>query len=184
MGDAEIIELYWQRNESAITETKNKYARLILRIAGSILNSPQDLEEIENDTYLRVWNAVPEDRPTHFSAYLSKIARRLSIDLFRKQNAEKRSVTEYAISLEELEYCITDGANPETEAQANQLAAAIDRFLEQQNRRNRQVFVLRYFYAESIRTIAKTTGLSDNHVKVILSRTRKELKTYLEQEGF
>ena len=184
MEDNAIIELYWQRNERAIAETKNKYARLILHTAGGILGSPQDREEIENDTYLRVWNSVPNDRPARFSAYLVKIARRLSIDRFRGQSAEKRGGTEYEIALDELESCTTDGDNPADEAQANQLSAAIDIFLEQLEQRTRQIFVLRYFYAETIRTIAEKTGKTENNVKVILSRTRKRLKEYLEQEGF
>ncbi len=184
MEDNDIIQLYWNRNEKAITETQNKYSRFLFHIAGAILSDRQDIEEAENDTYLRVWNAVPTDRPAHFPAYLAKIMRRICIDKYRRQTAGKRGKSEYAVSLDELEECIPGSGDPADEAQLHVLSRAIDRFLDSLPQRERYIFVRRYFYAESINEIAEHTKLTQNNIKVILTRSRKHLRSFLEQEGY
>ena len=184
MEDQDIIRLYWERNETAISETKNKYSRFLFHIAGAILQNRQDMEEAENDTYLRVWNAVPTDRPSHFSAYLAKIMRRICIDIYRLQSADKRGGTEYAVSLEELEECLPGGNDPAEEAQQHALSQYIDRFLDALPMRERYIFIRRYFYAESIKEIAEKLNMTQSNVKVILSRTRQHLKSFLTEEGY
>ena len=184
MEDNDIIQLYWERSENAIAETKKKYSRFLFHIAGSILWNRQDMEEAENDTYLRVWDAVPPDRPSHFPAYLAKIMRRICIDTYRRQSADKRGRCEYAVSLDELEECVPGGGDPADEAQVKTLSRDIDRFLDSLPQRERYIFVRRYFYAESINEIAVRTHLTQNNVKVILSRIRKSLKSFLEWEGY
>ena len=184
MEDNEIIELFWRRDENAIRQTQNKYARFLIHIASGILQDRQDMEEAENDTYLRVWNAIPPDRPSYFPAYLAKIMRRICIDIFRKKSAEKRGQNEYASSLDELEECVSGGSDPVDEAQAHALSAAIDRFLDSLSQRDRYLFLHRYFYAESIWEIASKTHLTENNIRVILYRTRQSLKVFLSQEGY
>ncbi len=184
MEDNDIIQLYWDRCEKAITETKNKYSRFLFHIAGAILQNRQDMEEAENETYLRVWNAVPADRPSHFSAYLAKIMRRICIDTYRKQSAEKRGASEYTVSLEELEECVPGGGDPADEAQLRALSQDIDRFLDTLPNRDRYIFIRRYFYAESINEIADSLHLTQSNVKVILSRTRQKLRSFLIREGY
>ena len=184
MEDNDIIQLYWDRSEKAITETQNKYSRFLLHIAAGILQNKQDMEEAENDTYLRVWNAVPTDRPSHFPAYLAKIMRGICIDTYRRQTADKRGRCEYAVSLDELEECVSGNGDIADEVQMQTLTRNIDRFLDLLPQRERYVFVRRYFYAESTNEIAERIQLTQNNVKVILSRTRKRLKSFLEQEGY
>ncbi|MCH5198548.1 MAG: sigma-70 family RNA polymerase sigma factor [Oscillospiraceae bacterium] len=184
MDDLEIIELFWNRNEKAINETQKKYNSFLMRIANAVLGNPLDCEEAVNDTYLRVWDSVPSDRPGIFSAYLAKITRCLSIDTFRKLSAKKRGSGEYVYSLDELNECVTDGKNPQSEAEMKELTEKINCFLSEQNKRNRDIFIQRYFYFFSIRNIAEHFAISENNVKIILSRIRKELKEYLQTEGY
>lgn len=184
MEDNDIVQLYWERNEKAISETKNKYSRFLFHIANAILQNQQDMEEAENDTYLRVWNAIPTDRPSHFSAYLAKIMRRICIDIFRRQSADKRGAIEYAVALAELEECVPGGGDPAEEAQLQALSKDIDRFLDALPMRERYIFVRRYFFADSINEIAEALHITQSNVKVILSRTRHNLKTYLIMEGY
>ena len=105
MEDSQIIELYWQRSEHAITETSNKYSRLLLSIALNILGNYSDAEECENDTYVAVWNTIPPTRPNIFSAFLSKIVRNISINRYEYNRAKKRN-SEYDLILSELEDCV------------------------------------------------------------------------------
>ena len=59
MDDRQIVDLYWQRNEAAITETERKYGRYCFSIANHILRDTEDARECVNDTYLGAWNAIP-----------------------------------------------------------------------------------------------------------------------------
>lgn len=125
MQDEMIVELYWKRDESAIQETENKYSRYLSKIAYNILADLEDSKESVNDTYLKAWNSMPPHKPSVLSTYLGKITRQLSIDIFRTRNREKRKASEYAISLTELEECITDSSTTEENIDLHQLAEAI-----------------------------------------------------------
>ena len=72
MEDSRIIDLYWERSESAITETSNKYGRYCYSISHNILHNDEDAEECVNDTYQRAWNAMPPHRPNRLSVFLGK----------------------------------------------------------------------------------------------------------------
>ena len=115
MNDDAIVALYWQRDESAITVTQEKYNAYLMKIAWNILNDTGDSEESVNDTYLAAWNSMPPQKPVVLSTYLGKITRRISISLFRKRNADKRKGGEFALSLDEMEEVLTDHMEPEKE---------------------------------------------------------------------
>ena len=112
MQDEKIVELYWQRDESAIEETQGKYGRYLGKIAYNILADLEDSQESVNDTYLAAWNSMPPQKPSVLATYLGKITRRISIDIFRRRHREKRQASEYALSLSELEDCVGGGPSP------------------------------------------------------------------------
>ena len=129
MKDAEIVDLYWERNEAAIQQTQQKYGAYLSKVAYNILSDFEDSRECVNDAYLKAWNSMPTHRPGILSTYLGKIVRQLSIDMFRKKNSVKRYASEYAASLEELGDRFSDGSTPEQSFDAKQLEDAINRFL-------------------------------------------------------
>ena len=184
MDDKKIIELYWTRQEKAISETKRKYGRYCYAIAYRILRNSQDAEECENDTYLDVWNQIPPTQPTAFSTFLGIITRRISLDRFRKSYAEKRGGGETAISLDELEECIADGKNLDETIEEKMLAESISCFLRALPEKEASVFIHRYWYFRSISEIANLYAFSESKVKMMLKRTRDQLRLYLESEGF
>ena len=184
MDDEEIIALFWRRQERAVKETQRKYGSFLTGIAARLLFSREDREETVNDTYLRVWNAIPTDRPTYFAGYLAKILRRLCVDRIRRNGAEKRGGNEYALSLDELEECVPGGGDPAENAQLRDLTEAIERFLENEDPVKRRMFLQRYFYAAPLADIAAENGLTLSNTKVILSRLREKLKGYLTEEGY
>lgn len=184
MRDDEIVTLYWKRDERAIKETKNEYGRYLFKIANNILADLEDSRESVNDTYLAAWNSIPPQRPSVLSTYLGKLTRRISIDLFRKKNREKRRSSEYALSLNELEECIPGGSMPEDEVEVKLLAKSINDFLRMQPEEARNLFVGRYYFLDSLKDVARYCGMSESKAKSILFRTRCSLKTHLEQEGF
>ncbi len=183
MEDSQIVELYWKRLESAISETAEKYGRYCYRIAYNILTNAEDAEESVNDTYFSTWNALPPQRPDVLSAFLGKITRRISIDRWRRRTAEKRGGSATALVLDELEDCVASGQSVEREAEEHELVEAINTFLSGLSTDARNVFVCRYFFMASIKEICEGFGYSQSKTKSMLSRTRRSLRAYLEKEG-
>ena len=183
MDDNRIIELYFARDEQAITETRDKYGKYCRKIAFNILSNREDAEECENDTYLGVWNAVPPTRPKVFSAFIGRITRNISLKKLRAKTADKRRSNESIISLDELGECIPDGQSFADSLEEGELAEIINSFLGTLNATERRVFVCRYWYCDSISDICDRFGFGQSKVKMMLMRTRERLLTYLKERG-
>ncbi len=181
MEDKRIVELYFQRDERALTETREKYSRYLHRVAHNILQNTQDAEECVNDTYLRAWNAIPPHRPVRLSVYLGKIARHLALDRYAALTADKRGGGTTADLLEEWRDCLPDGDGDPADDLA--VRDALSRFLRQLPAEKRRVFIRRYWYGDPIHDIAAACHSTESRVKMMLSRTRGELKEFLEKEG-
>lgn len=179
LDDNKIIDLYVQRDESAISETAEKYGAYCNKIAYNILLDSFDSEECVNDTYMRTWNSVPPTIPRVFSAFLAKITRNIAIDKYKSKSAAKRSA--YTESLEELCECVGEG-DISDRLDAAAIGAAISRFLLGESEISRRIFVRRYFFEDSISEIARAHFMSEGNVKTTLHRTRKRLKEFLEKE--
>ena len=184
MEDGAIVALYWKRDESAIKETSDKYGRYLTKIAWNILADREDAEESVNDTYLHAWNAMPPHRPAVLSTFLGKITRHLSIDIYRRRHSAKRGGSEYALSLDELKYCVPGEGCPEDAFEAEELAAHISRFLRSLSPEARKLFICRYYYFDSVAGAASSLGMTEGKAKTLLFRTRRKLKEYLGKEGY
>lgn len=184
MDDAGIVELYWQRDETAITQTEEKYGRYLCRIARNILSDHEDSLESVNDTYLSAWESMPPHRPQTLRTYLVRITRQISIDRYRRKHSQKRGGSQYALSIDELNECVAGGSTPENDAELIALAGAISDFLRTRTAQARRMFVCRYYFADSIEDIAVYIGTTQSAVKSSLHRTRAALGEYLTREGF
>ncbi len=184
MDDERIIDLYWQRNEDAISESDAKYGKYCHSVANNILCNNEDSKECVNDTWMRAWNAMPPTRPTVLRMFFAKITRNLSLNRIIAKNAEKRFYGETMLVLDELDECIAGSSNVEREFEQSELIKTINRFVESLDTREGDIFARRYFFNESVKGIAKRYGLTANHTAVILSRTRKKLKETLIKEGY
>ena len=188
MEDNQIVDLYFSRDERAITESETKYGGFCTRIAMNILDNRQDAEECVNDTYLHAWQAIPPTRPQKLGAFLAKITRNLSIDRFKAQKAAKRGDSLFFSSLDELNECIPSGSTGfgsgfDEETEARRIGECINRFLRKQSGEMQDVFICRYFYSDSIGEIARRFGLSESKIKSMLHRARQKLRKHLESEG-
>lgn len=184
MQDSEIVALYWQRDESALRETQEKYGRYLTKIARGILSDRLDSEESVNEAYWKAWNSIPPHRPDSLAAFLAKITRQLSIDRWRARNREKRGGSEYALSLSELEDCVSGGDTTQRGSDLRLLGEAVGAYLRTLSPQARNTFVGRYFYADSLKEVAAYYGMSVSKAKSLLYRTRQGLRAYLRQEGF
>lgn len=184
LEDKEIIALYQNRDENAIRQTEKKYSCYLTTIALNILGNREDGEECVSDTYLKAWNTIPPNIPAMLKYYLGKITRELSIDRLRKKTSRKRGGTEYDLSLEELDECISSGDSTEQAADVAVLAELIEKFLLSCSDNERDMFVCRYYFCDSLKEIAGYFGVNVSKIKNTLFRTRAALKKYLESEGY
>lgn len=180
MEDQQIIRLFFERSEQAITELSRKYGALCFQIADNILDDPQDAEECVNDTWLGAWNSIPPQRPDPLRAYVCRIVRNLSLKKLRANSALKRS-SRFEVSLSELEDCIPDNSMDE-QLSISELSAQINAFLAALRRDDRVMFVRRYWFAQPLSEIADAFGTTENNVSVRLGRIRRKLHTYLERK--
>lgn len=183
MTDDKIIDLYFARSETAITQTDLCYGKYFHYIAKTILNNDEDADEIINDVYLKAWNLIPPERPNVLKAYLGKITRALAINRLEKKTAEKRGGGEYELVLDELHDCLASGNGVELHDKMA-LRDALQKFLLVQPLHARRIFIRRYWYMTPIAEIAKEYGYSESKIKMMLLRMREKLKTFLCEEGF
>ena len=184
MEDKAILRLFQERDESAITRADQKYGKGCRMIVRSILSDPQDVEETLNEMWLRVWNAIPPAHPENLFAFLSAAARNCALNRAEAMRSMKRGSGERPTALEELSECIGSGESVEETVDARLLTEAVERFLDALPAEKRMLFVERYTNLRPVAEIAEEFGFSESKVKVTLLRTRNELKTYLEKEGF
>lgn len=178
MDDTRIIELYFSRSEQAISETRAKYGGLCGKIALGILHRPEDAEEAVSSSYMKLWNAIPPKRPQSLCGYLCTIVRNTALNAYealRRHSCEEQ--------YEELAEIIPDGSTVESRFESAQLSEYLNEFLSRTGKKNRVVFMARYYYNMSITDITENTGMSASAVKSSLMRTRKALRTYLEERG-
>lgn len=183
MEDKEIVDLYWERNELAIEETAKKYGNYCRKIAFSILRNEEDTLECINDTYLKVWESIPEERPHYFIAYIAKIAKNISINRYNKKMSKKRGSGEITLVYEELANGISSKSEIDSLVELQHITEVINVFLGQLDTIERIIFVRRYWYVDSIKDIAKRYHYSEGLVKTKLHRLRKQLKKQLLKEG-
>ena len=165
MDDEKIVSLYWQRDESAIRETEEKYDRYLTKIAYNILNNYEDSRESVNDTYLAAWNSMPPHKPSVLSTYLAKITRRLSIDIFRGRNRQKRQGSEYALSLNEPGDCVPGGNTTEEIVNVKLLADATAIYLRTLPADARNAFIGRYYFLGRVKEVTAECGMKDSKAK-------------------
>lgn len=182
MQEQEIIALFQKRDQEAITQTDRTYGSMCRSLSGRILRNREDAEECVNDSYYRLWERIPPEKPVSLPAYLAKIVRNLSLDRLRETESLKRGGGAVTVALEELR-SVSSREDVEQQVAARDLSRAIDSFLRTQPQRSRNVFLRRYFYFEDRDEISRRYSISAAQVSVILSRTRKKLRKYLTEEG-
>lgn len=184
MTDEEIIGLFWRRDENGIRQAEKTYGRLCQTLMGRILANDCDVQECMNDLWLQVWTSIPPQRPVYFKMYLATISRNLACTRLRDSRTEKRGEGRLPAILDELAECIPGGDTPEDTYAAKELGAAINAFVRALPRKECDIFIRRYFFAETTEEIASRYAMRKNTVSVSLNRTRNKLREYLKREGY
>lgn len=185
LQDEQIIDLYFDRNERALSETSDKYGNYCRTIARNILNDEETVKECFNDTLFCSWNAMPPQRPSCLRVFVGKITRNLSLNRVRSAQTLKRGGGEAVIALDELEDCLPTASvwSAEQVEENMVIREVLKELLSSLPIQSRRIFVRRYWYLSSIADIAKAMDMSEGNVRTILSRVRGKLKAALEKEG-
>lgn len=181
MEDTEIIDLFWKRDETAIQELSSKYSGYCYKIAWNLLGNREDAEECLNDTWFAAWKYIPPQRPRTLSVFVGKITRGFAIDSFRKKHAAKRMdlhMENVCREMDELNFSYT----VDEQMAEQELVQAIERFLRKLSEADRDIFIRRYWYLDSIKEIAKRHGVTEGCIRTNLCRNRKKLYRMLKRE--
>lgn len=184
MDDREIIDLFFRRDEQAIAECRDKYGTVCEETARRILSDRLDAEECVSDAWLKVWNAIPPGDPTSLRGYLLTVTRNLAINRLREKTAAGRGGGELPLALEELSDCIAGDGDVERDYLAHELGEAVNCFLHRLPRRDSDLFLGRYYFLCTSAELESQYGISAAHVRAVLSRVRRKLKRYLEEQGY
>ncbi len=182
MKDEQIIELYLQRREKAVSETQAKYGSYCFCIAKNILGIKEDAEECVNDTWNLTWNKIPPVIPISLKAFLGKLVRDLSLSRYRANHAKKR-YSKMEVMFEELEECIPSDFDVEQNFARQHLAETLNRWLDHLSKEDRVLFIKRYYYGDAVKNLAKVHGFTENQMAQKMMKLRKSLKAFLLAKG-
>ena len=183
LSDEQIIDLYFAREERAITETDKKYCEYLHTVAYNILANEQDAEECLQDTYLRTWDAIPPERPSIFHAFLAKITRNLSLNRIEKANRKRRVPAEACYPMDEVQDFLPDPHDLAKDLQAATVRRIIAEYLDGTTERRLYIFISRFFYSYTVSQIATRLGCSTSTVNKELAEIKRELRACFEKEG-
>lgn len=183
INEESIIERLLARDESVLLVVKEQYWQYCLTIARNILSDRGASEECVNDALLAVWNSIPPNTPNNFKAYIGKLTKRIAINRYNKDFAQKRKADKSAVSLDEIEEMIGDNT-VEACVDSADLSRSISLFLRSLSEKERDIFVRRYWYLDSLGNICRSYGFGKSKVKMMLKRTREKLAEYLKTEGY
>ena len=184
MRDNEIVRLFLDRSDLAISEAEKKYRNYCFKIALNILNSNEDADFCVNEAFMKAWEEIPPQEPRMLSAFLAKLTRNCAINMLKSANAQKRGGGERELVYEEISEMVSGGSDVERDTENREIIDEINRFLKKQPALKRDIFICRYWYCDSVRDIAARFNTTENSVSVILNRTRKKLREHLRKGGY
>lgn len=182
-ADEQIIDMYWNREEQAIQETDRKYGNYLFTIAYNIVYDSCDCEECKNDTYLRVWNAIPPTRPNVFQAFITTVMRNIAINCYKEKISKKHIPSELTVSMEDINGIMHGGTSVEAVYEAAQIGKLINDFVRTLSIRQQHIFIDRFYLAESVEKTAKDLSISVPTVYRHINKIKRDLKLYLERNG-
>ena len=182
MDDQSIVELYLQRDENAIKESRNKYEAYCYRIAMNILSVAEDVEECINDTWISVWNRIPPVIPKSLKAFLGKLVRDISLSRYRAVHAKKR-YNGIELILDELAECIPSEQDIQKSLEQKELSETVNGWLDSLPQEDRVLFVKRYYYGETVKQLSEMQSCTENQMAQKMMKLRNKLKAHLLSGG-
>ena len=184
MEDMELFGMFQRRDPTAVAEAERMYGELCLSLSMRIIEDEQTARECVNDALLLAWESFPEKQPKNVGGYLVALTRNITLNRWKELRTAKRGGGVFLDTLSEMREIASNIGVPEDELIMKELIAAVNTFIAGRSRKDRLIFMGRVFYCKSFPKIAEEVGISENAVRVRLTRLRKKLKEYLADEGY
>ena len=174
--DQHYISLVKNGDTNAFAILVDRYKDLVFTLALRLLKNREEAEEVSQDTFIKAYKALSKFKgDSKFSTWIYKIAYYTSLDRIKKNKKHWNDV-----EIDEF-----------TEHQVKTIDNALDNLETQE--RNQSIkdciallpsddgFLLTLYYFDelSFEEISKIVGITANHVKVKVFRSRKKLATIL-----
>jgi RNA polymerase sigma factor (sigma-70 family) len=172
LDDNQYIDRVLGGDVAAYASLVAKHKNLVFSIALKILNNREDAEEVAQDCFLKVFQALKTfEKKSKFSTWLYRIVYNAAISKTRKKKLEVVPMDNYVIDnyTEDGFGQVIDEIDPD--AQKAMIEKAMARLTDADN----LLITLFYKGENSIEDISNITGLSMSNVKVRLHRIRKKL---------
>lgn len=183
MTDEKILDMLFQRSQQGLAEAREKYGENLFRLANNLLGNWLDAEECVNDALLAAWNAIPPQRPAPLLPWLYSTVRNIAMNRCRVNSALKRGGGQLTLAFDELQDVTGSEDTPEKAFDRRELVRALDSFLAQVSKKDRALFLGRYYAGESYAFMAQMLDMTEHSCQARVSRLRKKLKDHLTKEG-
>jgi len=180
-SDEELLRRCACGNNAALEELVRRYQPALGRLLSRLLSSPEDVEDALLNVFVQAWqHARNFQYRSKVSTWLYRIAANLAFDI-QKQHKKRQAGT----LLAQAEYA-GNQENAETQAlrhiEHEQQSRALQCALDRMNPSDRLLLVLYYYEQLDYEQIQGIMQLSYTVLKTRLTRARRRLRQFLEEE--
>ncbi len=174
MNDDQILCALQHRDQEALQVLMDKYIPYVSTIVWNLLRSRmsrQDAEEVVSDVFLAAWNQAHTMQSVAWKSWLGAVARNMAKNKLRSQG--------FSLPLEEDVLELPDSQGMDSALEQEEEAALVRQAVESMGEPDREIFLRHYYFAQTVRQIARAMHLKEPTVKTKLRRGRMKLKNIL-----
>ncbi|ULT23665.1 RNA polymerase sigma factor [Sphingobacterium sp. E70] len=162
-------------DELALEELMGRYKGALALSMSRLIKSREDIEELLQELFLRVWKNRDNLDPERYLSYLYKIAENLVYDRLRKAAREKRLSIDYFAHIIEAYSHIEEGIFDK------ELLAVLQRGIQQLPEQRRRVFELCKIEGKSYEEVSQLLSISVATVNSHITNANASIKAYFRQ---
>jgi RNA polymerase sigma-70 factor (ECF subfamily) len=179
VDDQHYINLVLKGDTNAFAALVDRYKDMVYTLSLRMIRNREEAEELAQDTFIKVYRSLGKFKgESKFSTWLYKVAYNTCLDRLKKNKREQ-----YTIAIDEY-----------TEQQVAALHNTFDAIEDKERKQMLQdclhllpgedgfLLTLYYFEEQSVKEISKIIGVTTNHVKIKLFRSRKKLAAVLKEQ--
>jgi len=179
MTDEKLLEMFLQREPTAVACAQKEYKKCCMQTARRILRDEKCVQQCFNEAFLKAWQTIPPEKPASLRAYLLRLVREIAIEKYMA-TAEEEPDTPLRKIFDGLESTLlVPETDLDTDLVAMELGEALNAFLAGEPVRDRVCFLRHYWYGESIKEIASDCGLAEEKVRTLVAGMRRRLRVEL-----
>ncbi|PWA08051.1 RNA polymerase subunit sigma [Pueribacillus theae] len=171
-----IIGLAKQGNHDALHDLIESHLPIVERFAYQIGVSANDVEDVTQEVFIRVFRFIDQFSGKTFSTWLYTITLNVARDYFKKTKREQNKII--ALFREP-----TSTVSSDKETFQNEEDAFLHKAIQDLDQKYKVPLVLYYFHDKKIQEISQILSIPESTVKTRLSRAKSRLKKMIEEKG-